>query len=260
MAVFLGSYSSSFLLSLFVLRFDVVVTTSSRVVERFIRSCNPFQDATWITFLPGFHRLVSVFSPSLISPASHWLFLARQPHITRTIGHEDSAKYSTEFGSSNEAGTASPHASLTIDTLYHRHDDQMTNNQNNKMSYSRFHSLHPRTSLRRLKTALTPLSPSSPTPSTASTTSTSPLSTTTRASSNFSGFNFDFLNTSAVSLSSSPRPQTAGRAIRRKKSMVEVEQEEERDVFNGQLVGLVEPRPRAGVSLGGIEEVLEGRV
>lgn len=42
--------------------------------------------------------------------------------------------------------------------------------------------------------------------------------------------------------------------------MVDLEQEEEREGVKGELVGLVEPRPRAGVSLGGIEEVLEGRV
>lgn len=48
--------------------------------------------------------------------------------------------------------------------------------------------------------------------------------------------------------------------IRRKKSMAEVEQEEERQGFRPELTTLVEPRPFAGPSLGGIEEVLEGRV
>ena len=42
--------------------------------------------------------------------------------------------------------------------------------------------------------------------------------------------------------------------------MVEVEQEEERECFGNQLIALIEPRPRRGPSLGGIEEVLEGRV
>ncbi|KAK5675067.1 hypothetical protein LTS10_012140 [Elasticomyces elasticus] len=49
------------------------------------------------------------------------------------------------------------------------------------------------------------------------------------------------------------------RVIRRKRSMAEVERDEERSV-NGALVGLVEPRPYAGPALGGIEEVLEGRL
>ena len=42
--------------------------------------------------------------------------------------------------------------------------------------------------------------------------------------------------------------------------MAEVEQEAERTDFNDSLVGLVEPRPYAGPTLGGIEEVLDGRV
>lgn len=41
--------------------------------------------------------------------------------------------------------------------------------------------------------------------------------------------------------------------------MVEVEQEEERN-FDDALVGLIEPRPYAGPTLGGIEEVLDGLV
>jgi hypothetical protein len=41
--------------------------------------------------------------------------------------------------------------------------------------------------------------------------------------------------------------------------MVELEQEEERS-FDEALVGLVEPRPYAGPTLGGIEEVLDGRI
>lgn len=42
--------------------------------------------------------------------------------------------------------------------------------------------------------------------------------------------------------------------------MVQVEQEEERDSYSGELVALVEPRPQVGPSLGGIQEVLEGRI
>lgn len=42
--------------------------------------------------------------------------------------------------------------------------------------------------------------------------------------------------------------------------MVEAEQEEERRCVDGQLIGLVEPRPQIGATLGGIEEVLDGRV
>ena len=42
--------------------------------------------------------------------------------------------------------------------------------------------------------------------------------------------------------------------------MAEVEQQEERNMFGNQLVALIEPRPEVGASLGGIQEVLEGRV
>lgn len=52
----------------------------------------------------------------------------------------------------------------------------------------------------------------------------------------------------------------SSRVIRRKKSCVEIEQEQERFQFDGALVGVVEPRPRLGVALGGIEEVLCGEV
>jgi len=41
--------------------------------------------------------------------------------------------------------------------------------------------------------------------------------------------------------------------------MAEVERDEERTV-DGALVCLVEPRPYAGPTVGGIEEVLEGRL
>lgn len=117
--------------------------------------------------------------------------------------------------------------------------------------------LHPRHSLRKLKTAF-----SSPSSTARPTTSQSPLSaSTTSNQSRFSGFDFGFhfSNQSAFSLSSSPRGEF-GRAIRRKKSMVEAEQEEERRCVDGQLIGLVEPRPQIGATLGGIEEVLDGRV
>lgn len=43
--------------------------------------------------------------------------------------------------------------------------------------------------------------------------------------------------------------------------MMEVELEEERNVFGHELVAVVEPRPTfVGSSRGGIEEILEGRV
>lgn len=61
---------------------------------------------------------------------------------------------------------------------------------------------------------------------------------------------------------SQPSPQEAGysrRMIRRKKSCVEIEIEQERVEFDGKLVGLVEPRPWVGTALGGIEEVLGGK-
>jgi len=84
----------------------------------------------------------------------------------------------------------------------------------------------------------------------------SPLSaSTTYNSSRFSGFSFS--NISALSLHSTVN---ARRVIRRKKSLVEVEQEEERVQFDGALVGVVEPRPYAGPALGGIEEVLNGQI
>ena len=42
--------------------------------------------------------------------------------------------------------------------------------------------------------------------------------------------------------------------------MAEIEREQERECFSNELVALIEPRPRAGTSLGSIEEVLEGQV
>lgn len=63
------------------------------------------------------------------------------------------------------------------------------------------------------------------------------------------------------SLPSSPQPQDdPRRVIRKKKSCVEIEIERERVEFDGKLVGLVEPRPRVGLALEGIEEVLGGKV
>lgn len=51
----------------------------------------------------------------------------------------------------------------------------------------------------------------------------------------------------------------ARRVIRKKKSMAEMEQQEERERIGGELLTLIEPRPGVGVALGGIEEVLEGQ-
>ncbi|KAK3114300.1 hypothetical protein LTR53_007513 [Teratosphaeriaceae sp. CCFEE 6253] len=59
---------------------------------------------------------------------------------------------------------------------------------------------------------------------------------------------------SAISVSDR---SASGRVIRRKKSMAELEQDEERTI-DGALIGLIEPRPYSGPTLGGIEEVLEG--
>jgi hypothetical protein len=56
-----------------------------------------------------------------------------------------------------------------------------------------------------------------------------------------------------------PEPD-ARLVIRRKKSCVEIEQEQERFQFGGALIGMIEPRPRFGPALGGIEEVLCGKV
>lgn len=110
-------------------------------------------------------------------------------------------------------------------------------------------ALHPRQSLRRLKTTF---SPSSPTRSESAASTLSPTSAS--PSSRFSGFSFG--NLSAASLNSSSGSR---RVIRRKKSAIEVEQEEEQRIDES-LVGLIEPRPYAGPTLGGIEEVLDGRI
>ncbi|CZT16762.1 uncharacterized protein RCC_02597 [Ramularia collo-cygni] len=112
--------------------------------------------------------------------------------------------------------------------------------------------LHPRRSLRRLRTAFTLPSASAPSSRPASEFSTSPLSAHTSSSSgSFAGFNFDFGNHSSTSLILHPR-----RIIRRKRSTMEEQREEERLVMGDELVGLVEPRPSIG--LANIEEILEG--
>ncbi|KAI6887235.1 hypothetical protein KC363_g1599 [Hortaea werneckii] len=121
-------------------------------------------------------------------------------------------------------------------------------------------TLHPRQSLRRLKTALKPSSSLSTSPirSESASSNLSPLSASPSGSSRLSSGAYSFRNLSAVSLTS--WTQSGKRAIRRKKSSVEMEQEEEQREIDGSLTGLVEPRPYAGPTLGGIEEVLDGRI
>ncbi|RMY64369.1 hypothetical protein D0863_09869 [Hortaea werneckii] len=129
-------------------------------------------------------------------------------------------------------------------------------------------TLHPRQSLRRLKTALKTSSSSSQSSSTSpvrsesASSNLSPLSASpSGCSSRFSSGGYSFRNLSAVSLTSwTGGPGGSKRAIRRKKSSVELEQEEEQREIDDSLTGLVEPRPYAGPTLGGIEEVLDGRV
>ncbi|TKA25747.1 hypothetical protein B0A50_05844 [Salinomyces thailandicus] len=118
-------------------------------------------------------------------------------------------------------------------------------------------TLRPRQSFRRLRTALTPslLPRSESASSTLSPRPTSPSSSSSR----FSGYSFGNNNLSALSITSPSSSSSSRRVIRRKKSSVEMEQDEER-LIAGSLVGLVEPRPYAGPTLGGIEEVLDGRV
>ncbi|KAF2722813.1 hypothetical protein K431DRAFT_40025 [Polychaeton citri CBS 116435] len=114
-------------------------------------------------------------------------------------------------------------------------------------------------SLRRLKTAFSPMSPTSPSESSHSSSSTSPLSASLSASSSFSRASFsDFSLSPQRSWSVT---KVSHRAIRRKKSCVELEQEEERVTISTNLVSLVEPRPRLiGSVQGSIEEVLSGKV
>ncbi|KAI6910251.1 hypothetical protein D0869_04154 [Hortaea werneckii] len=128
-------------------------------------------------------------------------------------------------------------------------------------------TLHPCQSLRRLKTALktsssrSQSSSTSPVRSESASSSLSPLSASpSGCSSRFSSGGYSFRNLSAVSLTSWTGPGGSKRAIRRKKSSVELEQEEEQREIDDSLTGLVEPRPYAGPTLGGIEEVLDGRV
>ncbi|KAI7212364.1 hypothetical protein KC333_g7154 [Hortaea werneckii] len=129
-------------------------------------------------------------------------------------------------------------------------------------------TLHPRQSLRRLKTALKTSSSSSQSSSTSpvrsesASSNLSPLSASpSGCSSRFSSSGgYSFRNLSAISLTSWTGPGGSKRAIRRKKSSVELEQEEEQREIDDSLTGLVEPRPYAGPTLGGIEEVLDGRV
>lgn len=116
--------------------------------------------------------------------------------------------------------------------------------------------MHPRQSLRKLKTAFSNSSPPSRSPK--STSSVSPLSSSSTSSNAFRAsqfdFGFDFANGSSTSLC------PVDRAIRRKKSSVEEELDEEQRLVDDQLISLIEPRPRVGNTLGGIEEMLDGRV
>lgn len=132
--------------------------------------------------------------------------------------------------------------------------------------------LSPSRSLQKLRTAFsqsptrltntnTNSTPLSPTTSTSSTTS-SPTPTDQPSFAGFAGFSFSATTSPTLSAPEEfqfPEPDSR-RVIRRKKSCVEIEQEQERWQFDGALVGLVEPRPRVGPALGGIEEVLCGEV
>ena len=136
--------------------------------------------------------------------------------------------------------------------------------------------LSPARSLQKLRTVF-----SNPSTRSAEPTSQSPLSSATSASptltlsptpsqlqpfAGFAGFSFGHNAPSPVFPSPedfslpSPQQDDPRRVIRRKKSCVEIEIERERVEFDGALVGLVEPRPRVGPALGGIEEVLGGKV
>ena len=130
------------------------------------------------------------------------------------------------------------------------------------MPSTRFQALRPRRSLHRLRTALTHSSGRSRASSSAS---PSPIS----ASSEFSGFDFEFdfdfnfelaVSSFDESLTQTTSPSTphVRRVIQRKKSMAELEQEQERLHVDDALVGMLEPRPSCGPALGGIEEVIEG--
>ncbi|WPG99816.1 Hypothetical protein R9X50_00263500 [Acrodontium crateriforme] len=121
------------------------------------------------------------------------------------------------------------------------------------MTSSTFRPIQQRLSLRRLKTVF---GPSSPSLSISSTSSTSPLSITADEVNEPSRFSFSNVYTHSKTYAT-VEPMD-GYIIQRKKSMAELEQEEERNSVNLALVGLVEPRPFAGFALGGIEEVLSG--
>lgn len=127
------------------------------------------------------------------------------------------------------------------------------------MPSSKLSTLHPRNSLRKIRTAFSQSSPPSQenqTPDVSSTCSTSPLSAAASSiGSRLSTFSFG--NTSNLSLCSAVNPR---RVIRRKKSAVQLEQEEERSLVRDDLMALIEPRPSTGNACGGIEEVLSGRV
>ncbi|SMR42928.1 unnamed protein product [Zymoseptoria tritici ST99CH_1E4] len=133
-------------------------------------------------------------------------------------------------------------------------------------------TLSPQKSFHRLRTAflsstspsqqssISPLSPTSPT-TPISLTPSSSSSTLSSSSSRFFPSRFFNLSSFPNFSRSSVNTQTSGRPIRRRKSTLEMEQEEELLVMGDGLVGLIEPRPWGGLTLvvGGIEEVLEGR-
>ena len=131
--------------------------------------------------------------------------------------------------------------------------------------------LSPARSLQKLRTAfsqssirraepssLSPLSPT--TSSTSSPTTTASPTPTQQPFGNVAGFSFSNAPSPLFNMPEAfPEPDSR-RMIRRKKSCVEVEQEQERFEFDGALIGMVEPRPRFGPALGGIEEVLCGKI
>ncbi|EMD00730.1 hypothetical protein BAUCODRAFT_20776 [Baudoinia panamericana UAMH 10762] len=119
--------------------------------------------------------------------------------------------------------------------------------------------LLPRHSLRNILAAIKPSS--SKQVEAASSPSTSPLSASRSVCSSASSFGFSGFNLDRVSSrATDERLSSTQRAIRRKKSVAEMEQEEERLFCSDALLRLVEPRPYAGPTLGGIEEVLDGSI
>lgn len=139
------------------------------------------------------------------------------------------------------------------------------------------HRLSPARSLQKLRTVFSQpqsptntTSPTAPSPLNNNTTPASPTSPTLTVSPTPS-FSHQFAGFAGFSFGAAPSPTFASpedfssiadsrRVIRRKKSCVEIEIERERVEFDGALVEIVEPRPRIGVALGGIEEVLCGEV